>query len=101
MRAAAAAAGWCCAACRAFLALSRGSLALPSSPRRSYDEFGRPRRSQAADDRRAREAAALERLQGRYGSSGGQDRGDRDRRDRSRSRERRGRSRSRSRERRY
>lgn len=44
-----------------------------------YDEFGRPRRSMNAEDRKAREAAALDRLHGRYGGSGGSDRGGRSR----------------------
>jgi hypothetical protein len=48
---------------------------------RSFDEFGRPRKSAAAD-REEREKAALERLQSRYGEGGGNDGA----RDRSRSR---------------
>lgn len=36
-----------------------------------YDEFGRPRKSQSAADREAREKAALERLQSRYVPEGG------------------------------
>ena len=38
----------------------------------SYDEFGRPKNRLSAADRAAREQAALERLQTRYGGSGGE-----------------------------
>ncbi|KAL6781252.1 hypothetical protein ACKKBG_A10390 [Auxenochlorella protothecoides x Auxenochlorella symbiontica] len=36
--------------------------------REEYDEFGRPRKPSAAEDRAARERAALERLAGKYGA---------------------------------
>lgn len=46
--------------------------------REEYDEFGRPRKGTAAADREARERAALDRLQTRYGE-GDRERGGRER----------------------